>query len=171
LVIVTGTTPVGTKSPQYGETARVGSPSEPRGKPHDEHTLLTPASLEARKDGQVRTSPDGEFRNSSSMLRKKLRPSLQICRLCLIERHCFVHAHLSPEQKFDFIFPARSEPACVRLEPAVLRFVRPTHPVWEPVIKLARGFLRTSGVSVSTEDCIFLGVGDAARSVSVRDAR
>jgi len=38
----------------------------------------------------------------------------------------------------------------------------------EPMIKLARGFLRTRWVSVSTEDCIFLGIGDGARTVSVR---
>jgi hypothetical protein len=44
----------------------------------------------------------------------------------------------------------------------------PSHPVGEPMIKLTRGFLRTCGVSVSAEDCIFLGIVDGARAVRVR---
>jgi hypothetical protein len=38
------------------------------------------------------------------LLRKKLRPTLQVDRLCLVEGHCLVHAHFSPQQEFDFIF-------------------------------------------------------------------
>ena len=104
----------------------------------------------------------------ASLLRKELRPSLQIGGLGLIEGHRFVHAYSSPQQEFDRIFPARPELACVRLEPDILRSVRPTHPVWEPMIKLTRGFLCTCWVSVSTEDCIFLGIGDGARTVCIR---
>ncbi len=39
-----------------------------------------------------------------SVLRKKLRPSLQINRLRLIEGHGFIHAHALPEQEFHFVF-------------------------------------------------------------------
>ena len=39
------------------------------------------------------------------------------------------------------------------------------------VVKLARGLLCISGISVGTEDCVFLGVRHAARAVSVRHAR
>ena len=38
----------------------------------------------------------------------------------------------------------------------------------EPVIKLARGFLCICWISVSTEYCVFFGIRDAARSVSIR---
>jgi hypothetical protein len=59
----------------------------------------------------------------------------------------------------------------MRLEPDVLRYVRPAHPVCEPMVELARGFVRIRRVSVSMEDLVFLGVGDAPESVSVRDTR
>src|ERR1700733_13030996 len=102
------------------------------------------------------------------MLRKKLRPPLQISSLRLTEAHGFVHAHFSPKQEFNFILRARSEFACVRLEPDILWPVRPAHPVWEPMVELTRGLVRTGWIAVGPEDRILFGSCDAARAVSVR---
>jgi hypothetical protein len=101
-------------------------------------------------------------------LRKEFRPSLQVSRLRLNESHCLVYAHLSPEQKLNFVFGKRTELACVRLEPNVRSPIRSSHPMRKPMIKLSRGLVRIGRVAVGTEDRIFLGSRDAARAVSVR---
>jgi hypothetical protein len=109
-------------------------------------------------------------RTVSSLLRKKARPSFQISGLRLIKRHRFIHTYLPPQQQFYLIFPARSECACVRLEPDVLRSVRPSHPMGEPGVEFARACLRIRWISISRQDCMFLRISHGARPVSIRYA-
>lgn len=101
------------------------------------------------------------------MLGNEFSPSLQISRLRLIEGHCFIYAHFSPEHEFHFVLDERSELAGVRFEPDVVLLVRASHPVREPMVEFAGRFLCPRWVSVSREDRILFGVGNAARSVVV----
>jgi CheY-like chemotaxis protein len=88
----------------------------------------------------------------------------------LIESHCFIDAHLSPEQAFDFVFCEGAELTCVRLKPNVLLSVRASHPVGIPVVELSCRFVRICRISVGCEDCLFLRSSYASRAVLVRDA-
>src|ERR1039458_10646419 len=89
----------------------------------------------------------------------------------MFEGHCLIHAHVPPEQKFHFIFGQRTKLPSVWLEPDILLRIRASHPVRQPMVKLARTFLRTCWVSISREDRILLRIGHAARSLSVRYTR
>jgi hypothetical protein len=64
-----------------------------------------------------------------------------------------------------------TEVSGMRLKPDVLRRVRSAHPMGEPVVEFANGFLCARRVSVGLEDRILLSIGDIARAVGVRHAR
>ena len=103
-----------------------------------------------------------------STLGKEHRPTLQVSRLRLIEGHRFIHANFSPEQEFHFVFRERTERAIAPLEPDVLRCVRASHPVREPMIEFTGGFLRARRITIRREDRVFPRSGHVARSLRVR---